>query len=416
MVDGRILGRVVARAPPPSVARRRSAKLGGRHPTRSPDARQDLHEPRTSDPVATRRARRRCWAPPTSVGRSMRPPSGSIARAGCGSWAPAPACTRRSSVPSLIQLSGRQAHAVPAMQFVDFAPLVGPQDGVVVITHTAETAFALSTRAQAFTAGLGPVMITKRGSGFPDAIETVDKETSDTYTVSYTTAVLALAMLAKELGAEQLDDATLGARPGGRGRGDRRPGGRRDPPAGAAARARGRRSERRHRPGGRAQGAGGVALPRRGLRRGVPAARLGGARSTPATGWWRCSHPDPERLGRGGRACRRGRAGPGHASGRAGGSAHRARAAPAHGPAAAPGAPVRAWSGPRTPTPSSWARGTTRRPGRSAPRSRIATARLRPDELPDGGQFALARPAPAPRSPRRRARSPGPRPRGRAGP
>jgi glucosamine--fructose-6-phosphate aminotransferase (isomerizing) len=32
----------------------------------------------------------------------------------------------------------------------------------------------------------------------PDAVETVDKETSDTYTVSYTTAVLALAMLAKE--------------------------------------------------------------------------------------------------------------------------------------------------------------------------------------------------------------------------
>ncbi|MEO8422855.1 MAG: SIS domain-containing protein [Actinomycetota bacterium] len=110
---------------------------------------------------------------------------------------------------SLIQLSGRQAHAVSAMEFVDFAPLVGPQDGIVVITHTAETAYALSTRAQAFSAGLGPVLITKRGSGFPDAIETVDKETSDTYTVSYTTAVLALALLAKEIGAESLDDATL---------------------------------------------------------------------------------------------------------------------------------------------------------------------------------------------------------------
>ena len=110
---------------------------------------------------------------------------------------------------SLIQLSGRQAQAVPAMQFVDFAPLVGPQDGIVVITHTAETAYALSTRAQAFSAGLGPVMITKRGSNFPDAIETVDKETSETYTVSYTTAVIALALLANELGAESLDDATL---------------------------------------------------------------------------------------------------------------------------------------------------------------------------------------------------------------
>ena len=114
---------------------------------------------------------------------------------------------------SLIQLSGRQAQAVPAMQFVDFAPIVGPQDGVVVITHTAETAYALSTRAQAFSAGLGPVMITKRGSGFPDAIETVDKETSDTYTVSYTTAVLALALLAKQLGADDIDDAVLGRVP-----------------------------------------------------------------------------------------------------------------------------------------------------------------------------------------------------------
>ena len=110
---------------------------------------------------------------------------------------------------SLIQLSGRQAHAVPAMEFVDFAPLVGPQDGIIVITHTGETAYALSTRAQAFSAGLGPVLITKRGSSFPDAIETVDKETSDTYTVSYTTSVLALALLAKELGAESLDDAVL---------------------------------------------------------------------------------------------------------------------------------------------------------------------------------------------------------------
>jgi glutamine---fructose-6-phosphate transaminase (isomerizing) len=110
---------------------------------------------------------------------------------------------------SLIQLAGRQAQVVPAMQFVDFAPLVGPQDGIVVITHTAETAYALSTRAQAFSAGLGPVMITKHGSGFPDAIETVDKETSETYTVSYTTAVLALALLARELGAHSLDDAVL---------------------------------------------------------------------------------------------------------------------------------------------------------------------------------------------------------------
>ena len=79
---------------------------------------------------------------------------------------------------------------------------------------TAETAYALSTRAQTFAAGLNLVMITKRGSGFPEAIETVDKESAETYTISYTTALLALAMLAKELGADGLTDDDLGAVPG----------------------------------------------------------------------------------------------------------------------------------------------------------------------------------------------------------
>ena len=107
---------------------------------------------------------------------------------------------------SFLQLTGRQAQAWPSMQFVDFAPIVGPQDAIIVITHTAETAFALSTRAQAFLAGLDVVMITKQGSGFPEAIETIPKETAETYTVSYTSALLTLALLAKELGADGLDD------------------------------------------------------------------------------------------------------------------------------------------------------------------------------------------------------------------
>ena len=113
----------------------------------------------------------------------------------------------------MIQLAGRQAQAIPSMQFVDFAPVIDPKDGIIVITHTAETAYALSTRAQAFIAGLGLVMITKQGAGFPEAIETVAKESSETYTVSYTTALIALALLARELGAEALDEATLGRVP-----------------------------------------------------------------------------------------------------------------------------------------------------------------------------------------------------------
>ncbi len=110
---------------------------------------------------------------------------------------------------SMLQLSGRQAQSCSSMQFVNFAPIVGAQDAIVVITHTAETAFALSTRAQAFIAGLDVVMITKQGSGFPESIETIPKETAETYTVSYTSTLVALALLAKELGAEGMDDEVM---------------------------------------------------------------------------------------------------------------------------------------------------------------------------------------------------------------
>jgi glucosamine--fructose-6-phosphate aminotransferase (isomerizing) len=114
---------------------------------------------------------------------------------------------------AMLQEAGRSAHAVSSMQFVRNAPIVGPQDAVIVITHTAETAYALAARALAFQAGLDVVMITKRDSGFPDAIETVEKESSETYTVSYTTALLALAMLAAEVGAESLTPDALASVP-----------------------------------------------------------------------------------------------------------------------------------------------------------------------------------------------------------
>ncbi len=114
----------------------------------------------------------------------------------------------------MFQEAGRAAHAVSSMQFVRWAPIVGPQDGVVILTHTAETAYALSAHALAFDAGLDVVMITKRGSGFPHAVETVAKETSETYTVSYTASVLVLAMIAGELGAESLTNEAVAAVPG----------------------------------------------------------------------------------------------------------------------------------------------------------------------------------------------------------
>ena len=110
---------------------------------------------------------------------------------------------------AMLQEAGRAAQAVPSMQFVNWAPIVGPQDGVIVITHTAESAFALAARAAVFGAGLGVIMITRRGAGFPDAIETVDRETAETYTVSYTATLTVLAMLAQQLGAQSFSPDTL---------------------------------------------------------------------------------------------------------------------------------------------------------------------------------------------------------------
>ena len=110
---------------------------------------------------------------------------------------------------AMLQETGRTAHAVSSMHFVDWAPVVDPRDGIIVITHTAETAYALAARAVAFNAGMDVTMITRRGSGYPDAIETLDKETSETYTASYTTALAAIAMLAQQMGARSFSPDTL---------------------------------------------------------------------------------------------------------------------------------------------------------------------------------------------------------------
>jgi glucosamine--fructose-6-phosphate aminotransferase (isomerizing) len=110
---------------------------------------------------------------------------------------------------AMLMEAGRAATVVPAMQFVTTAPVIGPKDGVIVITHTGETSYALAARALAFTGGLDTVTITKRGTDFSRSIETVGAETSETYTVSYTSALIALALIAHELGAESLSHEAM---------------------------------------------------------------------------------------------------------------------------------------------------------------------------------------------------------------
>lgn len=109
----------------------------------------------------------------------------------------------------MLQDAGRAATAMSSERFVDWAPIIGPNDAIVVITHTGETAYALAARALATTAGIHTVTITKRDAGFPHAVETTEAETAETYTISYTTALLALAMIVSAMGADSITDETL---------------------------------------------------------------------------------------------------------------------------------------------------------------------------------------------------------------
>jgi glucosamine--fructose-6-phosphate aminotransferase (isomerizing) len=106
----------------------------------------------------------------------------------------------------MFQDAGRNATAVSSLNFVNHAPPVTPEDGIVVISHNAgeETAFASSAYTLATEAGLRVIAITRQGSGLPHSLETVPKERSHTYSASYTGALMVLARLAAELGAEHI--------------------------------------------------------------------------------------------------------------------------------------------------------------------------------------------------------------------
>jgi glucosamine--fructose-6-phosphate aminotransferase (isomerizing) len=102
----------------------------------------------------------------------------------------------------MLQEAGRDARVVSSMAFANRPPFA-EGDGVILISHNAgaETAFAGASWTAATRAGLPVVPVTRRGGSLPDAIETVEQETSHTYTASYTAALVQLARLAHELGA-----------------------------------------------------------------------------------------------------------------------------------------------------------------------------------------------------------------------
>lgn len=105
---------------------------------------------------------------------------------------------------AMLHDAGRAAYAVPSMRFVNWAPPVDAADAVILVSHNAgdETAYAAAAYTMARDAGLRVIPITRRGARLLDGLETVDKERSHTYTVSYTSALLVLARLANALADE----------------------------------------------------------------------------------------------------------------------------------------------------------------------------------------------------------------------
>ena len=107
---------------------------------------------------------------------------------------------------AMLARAGRDARAAASMSFVlgGAGERIRAGDGVIVISHTGESAFPRAAHAASLEAGAETLSITGEGVGWPDAIETVAREPSETYTVSYLGTLAVLALLAHSAGAEEL--------------------------------------------------------------------------------------------------------------------------------------------------------------------------------------------------------------------
>src|SRR6266849_689262 len=85
----------------------------------------------------------------------------------------------------MLEQAGIDARWYPAATWARWSTGPRPGDALLVITHTGQTAYAARTRAVALSAGMPVVSITGTGSDWPEAIQAVPPEESETYTMSY---------------------------------------------------------------------------------------------------------------------------------------------------------------------------------------------------------------------------------------
>ena len=109
---------------------------------------------------------------------------------------------------AMMERAGIDARFASSMEFARRAPLRAG-DGVIVVSHTGESAYARAARERALALGAETLSVTATGVGWPEAVETGERERSETYTRSYTGALAVLALIAGELGAEALEPEAI---------------------------------------------------------------------------------------------------------------------------------------------------------------------------------------------------------------
>jgi glutamine---fructose-6-phosphate transaminase (isomerizing) len=103
----------------------------------------------------------------------------------------------------------KEVHVRSSAAFVYGERSLRGEDAVVVISHTTETAFAQRARQRVLESPARLVSITGHGKDWPEAVQTVPAERSETYTVSYLAALVVLARLSVALRQSSFDSGQL---------------------------------------------------------------------------------------------------------------------------------------------------------------------------------------------------------------
>jgi glutamine---fructose-6-phosphate transaminase (isomerizing) len=104
---------------------------------------------------------------------------------------------------------GLDARSSGSLEFTRSPLKPDADDAVLLISHSTRTSFALAAREVARASGAELYSITGSGAGWPEGIETVPIEQSQTYTVSVTAALVVLIRLALDLGVPDLSPSDL---------------------------------------------------------------------------------------------------------------------------------------------------------------------------------------------------------------